>query len=181
MYGLRLVTGPTAEPVSLSEVRAQSRIDSTIDDPTLAGYILGARSYLEAVTGRVMVPQTFEMTLDAFPCWEVQLPRAPVASIVSVAYTDFAGAPQTVSSADYILDATTFVARLMPAYGKTWPTSRGTAGNVKIQFVAGEAQPPQPLRQAILLLVATWNENRETPPENPAVDALIAPYRLTWL
>jgi uncharacterized phiE125 gp8 family phage protein len=181
MYGLRVVTGPTTEPVSLAEVRAQARIDATTDDPTLAGYIVAARQYVEQATGRALLPQTFELTLDGFLPWAIELPRAPVSSIVSVSYLDAAGATQTVSASDYILDATRLAPQLTPAFNKVWPATRGTAGNVKIQFIAGEAQPPAPLRAAILLLVAQWNENREAPPENPAVDALLAPYRINYL
>lgn len=180
MYGLRVIEAATAEPVTLAECRSHTRIDTTADDATLAAYIIAARQHVENVTGRVLAVSTLEMTLDDFGCAEIVLPRAPVASIVSVTYTDSAGAAQTVAGADYILDATRLVATLQPAYGKSWPSTRGTPGNVKIQFVAGEAQPPAPLRHAVMLLAATWHENRETPPENPAVDALIAPYRINW-
>lgn len=180
-YGLRIVTPPTAEPVTLAEARAQMRVDITTDDATLAGYIIAARQHVENMTGRALAVATFEMSLEDFPCEdEILLPRAPVSSIVSVTYTDTAGATQTMSAGDYALDTTTFVPQVVLGYGKTWPPTRGTDSNVRIQFVAGEVQPPQPLRLAVLLLAATWNEHRETPPENPAVEALIAPYRINW-
>lgn len=179
MYGLTVITPATQEPVSLAEVRAQAHIDVVTDDATLAGYIIAARQWIEHVTGRALAVQTFEMTLDAFPRWTIHVPRAPVASITSITYIDTAGAVETVS--DYLLDASRHVPIITPAYGKSWPSSRGDAGNVKIRFVAGETQPPQPLRHAVTLLVSHWNENREAPPDNPAVDALISPYRLQFL
>lgn len=179
MYGLRVITPAIQEPVSLAELRAQTNIDHTLQDATLAAYVMAARQWVEMITGRALAVQTFEMTLDEFPGWEIALPRSPVASISSITYLDSAGAQQTLPGTDYVLEATRLVPTLTPAYGKTWPASRGTAGNVKIQFVAGEAQPPQPLRLAVLLLAAQWNEHREAPPENPAVDALISPYRLS--
>lgn len=180
MYGLRVVTPPTAEPVTLAEVRAHARIDTTADDATLASYILAARQHIENITGRALAVTTFEMTLEDFDDDEIDLPRAPVSSIVSVTYTDVNGAAQTMPAADYTLDATSFVPRLLLGYGKSWPGVRGEPGDVRIQFVAGEVQPPAPLRHAVMLLAATWHENRETPPDNPAVDALIAPYRINW-
>lgn len=179
-YGLRTVTPPTAEPVTLAEARAHARIDTVTDDAGLAARILAARQYIEQVTGRALLTQTLELSLDDFPCGEIALPRAPVASIVSVTYTDTAGATQTVSASDYTLDGNSLPPRLVPAYGKVWPSSRGDVGNVKVQFVAGETAAPRPIVQAILLLVADWNENRETPSANPAVDALLAPYRTFW-
>lgn len=180
-YGLRIVTPPTYEPVTLAEARAHSRVDTVEDDAGLAARILAARQYIETVTGRALITQTLELTLDDFPCDVIELPRQPVASIVSVTYLDAAGATQTVSASDYLLDSTTLVARLVPVYGKSWPSTRRTAGNVKVQFVAGETQAPRPIVQALLLLVADWNENRETPGDNPAVDALLSPYRTFWL
>ena len=178
MYGLRVVTPATQEPVSLAEARSQARIDVVTEDATLAAYIVAARQWLELATGRALPVQTLEMSLDCFPRCQITLPRSPVASITSITYTDTDGATQTVSAADYLLDAARHVPIITPAYGKAWPPSRGDAGNVKVRFVAGESQPPEPLRHALLLLVAQWHENREAPPANPAVDALIAPYRL---
>ena len=180
-YGLRTVTPPTAEPVTLAEARAHACIDTTTDDAGIAARILAARQYVESVTGRALLTQTLELSLDDFPCdGLIELPRTPVASIVSVAYLDSAGASQTVSASDYVLDANSLPPRLVPAYGKSWPSTRGTVGNVKVQFVAGETAAPRPIVQAILLLVADWNENREKPDANPAVDALLAPYRTFW-
>ena len=39
MYGLKVITPPTIEPVTLPEVRGQCRVDEVGDDPTLAGYV----------------------------------------------------------------------------------------------------------------------------------------------
>lgn len=178
MYGLRVVTGPTAEPITLAEARAQCRIEQTLEDASFAAYILSARQYLEAITGRAFLTQTLELTFDDFPAWEIELPRGPVASITSINYLDTAGATQPVTS--YTLDGQSWPARLTPAFGATWPQTRGTAGCVAVRFVAGEAQAPAPIRQAMLLAVAHWNEHREAPTDNPAIHALVAPYRMNW-
>lgn len=180
-YSIRTITGPASEPVSLAEARLQCRVDSVEDDAGIARRILAARTYLEQITGRAFITQTLELALDDFPCDVIELPRTPVASIVSITYLDSAGAAQTMPSSDYVLDGYSLPPRITPAYGKTWPATRGTAANVKVQFMAGEASAPDPIVQAILVLVANWNESRETPGENPAVTALIAPYRTHWL
>ena len=185
MYGLAVYTGPTSEPVSLAEARAHCRIDTVDDDAILAGLILAARQYVEAVTGRAILSQTFDLTLDDFPAWEIELPRSPVASITSIGYLDTAGVSKTVTS--YVLDGRSRPPRLTPAYGESWPETRGTAGCVTVRFVAGESQAPEPLRQAILLLVGSWYENREdtviasgvSVADLPhGVSALLAPYRV---
>jgi uncharacterized phiE125 gp8 family phage protein len=181
MYGLRVITAPTVEPITLDEIRAQTRTDWDAEDDVLQAYAAAARSWVEEVTGRAIMTQTLEMTLDEFPCGEFDLPRAPVQSITSVKYKDMAGAEQTLASSTYLLDESRFVPRLALASGASWPSTDGTAGNVKVRFVAGYTTAPLPLKQAILMLAADWHRNRESPPENAAVDRLIAPYRTALL
>lgn len=177
MISLRTVTAPTAEPVTLAELRTHTRVDTSADDPTLAGYLLAARQHLEQIMGRALAVQTLELVLDDFPAGgTIFLPRIPVASITSITYTDANGDSQTVAS--YILDGGT--GRLEPAYGESWPSARGTPGSVVVRFVAGDTDPPVPVKHAILLLASQWNEEREAPPENPAVHALIYNYRHPW-
>ena len=185
MYGLRVVTGPTAEPVSLAEARAHCRVDTANEDAVLVGLILAARQYAEEITGRAFLTQTLELTLDCFPAWKIELPRSPVASITSITYLDTAGASDTVTS--YVLDGRSRPPRLTPAYGESWPDVRATAGCVAIRFVAGESDAPEPIRQAILLMVGHWFEHREDAVIQSGVavsmvphgvDALLAPYRV---
>jgi uncharacterized phiE125 gp8 family phage protein len=174
---LRTITAPTVEPVTLAELRAQARIDAADDDAALAGYLLAARQWVERITGRAFAVQTLELILDDFPAGgTIYLPRVPVASITSISYLDAAGATQTVAS--HILEGES--GRLQPAYGESWPSARGTPGSVLVRFVAGIGQAPNPVKQAILLLAAQWNEYREAPPENPAVDALLSAYKTHW-
>lgn len=180
-YGLRVITGPTSEPVSIAEVRQHCRIDATDDDAGIARRILAARTYVEQVTERAIPVQTLEITMDDFPVGTIELPRAPVASVTSIKYTDANGAQQTVSASDYVLDSSTVLPRVALAFGKSWPATQQTAGNVIIRFVAGEDQAPEPIRQAILVLVAAWDENRAAFDPIPGVDALLAPYRACWL
>ena len=181
MYGLRVITPPTIEPVTLPEARRQCSIDDVGDDAILAGYILAERQWIEQVTGRAIMTQTLEMTLDDFPSGEILLPRQPVASIVSISYTDTAGSPQTVAS--YQLDATQLIARLAPAYGASWPSTRGTPGNVKVRFIAGESQAPAPIKAAILLRVQAQytREPKDSDMLTGAADALLSPYRTALL
>lgn len=189
-YGLQLVTGPAYEAVPLAVVRAHLRIDHNDEDGLLAGYLLAARTYVEKITSRALISQTWRMTLDAFPTEELALPLAPVSSVSSVTYLDDAGATQTVNASTYVVDTTTVPARLALATGSSWPTPAVRPGAVSVAFVAGGtlSDVPEPLRQAILLLVGHWYENREAVNVGNivtsvpfAVDALLSSYRVSWL
>ena len=86
------------------------------------------------------------------------------------------------------MDANSTPGRIVPAPGKSWPATRGYINDVIIRFLAGYgdlgSDVPQPLRHAILMLVAFWYEQRETAADRSMTevplgfDALIAPYRV---
>jgi uncharacterized phiE125 gp8 family phage protein len=188
MYGLRVTTPPTAEPLSLSEARAHLRVDSFDDDGTLAGFILAARQHIESICGLALCTQTFTMTLDDFPIGEpIKLPRAPVQSVAAVRYYNDAGSLLTWSSSEWETDVRSEPARLRPRDGFKWPSVADKLGAVEIEFVAGYGGPelvPQPVMHAMRLLVGHFYENREAVnvgnmvTELPlAVDALLRPYR----
>jgi len=191
--GLRLITGPTASPVSLAEAKAHMRIAGSDDDGLIAGYLMAAIQSAERQTNLLLATQTWELTLERFPAETgsadgvLRLPRSPVQSITSITYIDSAGATQTFSASDYALDKDVAPACIAPTFGKVWPTPRVQPNAVTVRFVAGYTQIPEPIRAAILLLVGHLYENREavlvgqSPAELPlGVDALLYPYRVFY-
>lgn len=189
-YGLRLVAAPTIDPVSIAEARAHLRVDESADDGLIAGYILAARAYIEAVTGLALISQTFDMTLHDFQS-KIELPRAPVSSVTSIQYYDDANVLQTLSSAIYEIDTARVPAVIHLADGYDWPTVDDRVAAVVVRFVAGYgATPgsiPEPIRLAILLIVGHFYANREQVVVGAGliasqlpmgVDALVAPYKV---
>jgi uncharacterized phiE125 gp8 family phage protein len=192
MYGLTLVTGPTAEPVSLAEAKDHLRISDAAADGILTGYLLAARQHLETTYGIALAAQTFDLVLDDLPCSStkpIELPRNPVQSITSVQYVDVNGATQTWAGANYFLDSNRQPARLLPVSGQPWPTVLNIANAVTVRFVAGYAatKVPEQIRHALLLLVSHFHENREPvnvgniiTPMPMSIDALMASFRTSW-
>lgn len=89
---------PTAwyEPVTLEEVKAQSRITITDEDEILIQgiYIPAARKKLEGRIGEKLGVQTWELAFRWWPAWgviEIPRPFCPLQSVVRLAYTDFDG------------------------------------------------------------------------------------------
>lgn len=188
-YGLRVKTAPTCEPLTLTEARAHSRFDSFAEDGVLAGYILAARTYIEELCGLTLCPTTYVMSLDAFPtsAW-LELPRTPVQSIVGITYVNGNDVSTPWSSTEWELDIHRSPVRLRPKDGYDWPTDvKDRLGAIEIEFIAGYAGPeaiPQPVLQALRMLVGYYLENREAavmgemPREMPwAVMPLLTPYR----
>jgi len=65
--GLKLVTPPAVEPVTLDEAKAHLRLDSNEDDTYVSALIAAARERVELFLRRALITQTFEFTLDGFP------------------------------------------------------------------------------------------------------------------
>lgn len=163
-YALAVVTGPTAEPVSLDLAKQHLRIDHDAEDDLIRAWITAARELCEAHTGRRLVTQTLRLTLPAWPCDSViRLPVEPVASVTSVAYEDADGDTVTLTSGDYQEWLDHSPPLLSPLSGEVWPTLE--YGNIKpivVTFVAGAdvASVPAGVVSAMLLMLGLWDEDR---------------------
>jgi len=157
---------PTVDPITLSEAKDQCSISGTEDyDTYLAALIDRATETIEKHLDRQILTSTWTLSLDAFPD-EVRILKPPVTAVSSVVYTDTAGDDQTLSSANYQTDFSTQdgVARISPAYGLTWPSTRAVYNAVVVTFVCGYADAasvPYTLKHAVAFLVAHWFRQRE--------------------
>lgn len=196
MSSLRITTGPSLDPVSLQEAKDHLRVDSTDEDGLIVGYILAARDYVEREIGRSLINRTLQLKIDSD--WPVdcngndriELPKPPAVSVSSITYIDTAGNAQTLASDQYQFTQGDLYGYVRPAYGVSWPAVRDQADAITVTYVAGygsnPGDVPHSIRQAILLMVAHFYENREavttaTMNEAPlAVNALLANHRTYW-
>lgn len=162
--GLTLVTAPSVEPVSLDDAKLYLRIDGTDEDAVIGDLIKAARTVVEQKGRLALITQTWDYTLDAWPD-VIRIPIGPVQSVVSVTYVDSNGTTQTLDPAEYQVDNSQNPARITPAYGRVWPVARVQPNSIAVRFVAGfgdtTADIPRDLRQALLLLLGHFYENRE--------------------
>lgn len=173
---------PTFEPVSLAEVKKHLEIADADNahDQHLSALIQTARELAEHDTQTILSSGTFTMTLDDFPDDEdeLELPIKPVSAITSITYTDTAGATQTWSSADYVLDNNEPTPEIRLAYNCQWPLTRGEPNAVTITFVAGYASAAaveRKFKQMMLLDIARNFQDREgweSPKDNAAYERL---------
>lgn len=188
---LTLVTAPTSEPVTLSEAKAHLRVDFDEDDALIRNLIVAATDWVEGQTKRALITQTWDYSIDwgwpyrnAMPY--IRLPLNPVASVTSITYVDGNSPNPTLTTAEYEVTLRQHGSFIVPAYGVSWDTPRSVPSAIVVRFVAGESSAPQPLKQAILILIAHWYEKREptlggigvATVEIPlTVESLISPYR----
>lgn len=187
---LKLISGPSSEPVTLDELKAQCRVEHSAEDDLLTAYGIAARQQCESILERALITQTWARMLDCFPWSEIELGKPPVQAITSITYVDTAGATQTLSSSAYVLDPTGeepgFV---LPVFGYVWPPTLDTAGAVTITFTCGygaAAAVPDAIKTWIRMRVATLYRFRESigaglsMQEVPSrhLDGLLDPYRV---
>lgn len=165
---LTLVTPPAAEPISVAELKAHSRITSSAEDSLLAIYISAARQKCEGILGRVIINQTWAQTLDEFPSnyqGRIKLMMPKVSSITTLAYTDDAGAAQTLTGSDYTLVSDALPGYLYPT-DDYWPATDDVPNAVTITYVAGfgatSASVPDDIRAWCLLTAAFLYAQRES-------------------
>lgn len=181
----RVVTGPVLEPVSLDEAKLQLRVDIDTDDALISRIIQGARETLEERLGMALITQTRDLYGLTFPAETVlTLPYGPVQSVTGVYYTETDSSSElTFAAASYL--SQTWRNAIVLKSGYAWPTD----ATMRVRYVCGYTSAgliPQRLRQALLLLVGHWYENREGTQtgalkEIPlAVEALINLERVHW-
>lgn len=161
-----LVTGPTIEPVTVTEAKLHARIDDDLseDDGLIASFIRAARHYAEAYQHRQLLTATWRLALDSFCATEIELHYPPLQSVSSIQYSDLANVTQTLATSEYEVDIRSQPGRVRPVDGKVWPSTYLKFNAVTITYVAGYSAAgliPEPTKTAIKMLVAHLYENRE--------------------
>ena len=206
-----LVTVPTDEPFNLAELKAHLRVTATAEDDVIHALATAARQRVEEEIKRALITQTWDYKFDWFEpptstgnsplvvnkARIIELPRPPLQSVSYVTYLnsnqntiylyDAVGSPTVTSS--LVVDSTSSPGRIIPSSQAAWPTAYDQINAITVRYVAGYGDTgdsvPTPIKQAILLLVGHWYENRETvnigniTTEIPmTVEFLLAPYRI---
>jgi hypothetical protein len=137
--------------------------DHAADDATVTALIASATAEIDGPAGwlgRAIGPQTIELRMDDFWCWNsFDLPFPPAIGMVSVVYLDENEAEQTVDPADYGLAGQRLYARSTFSTPTIGPDLEG----VRIRYRAGydggatgspfgtTGDIPAPIRQWIIL------------------------------
>lgn len=184
-----LLTAPSVEPVSLDEAKAFLRVEHGDDDETIAALIAGSRIHVEAMTRRAMISQDWRIVADSWP-QNGRLPvvPAPLKALNAVRVFDVSGNAHEVDGQAFVLDKAASVLAFAP-WALPQPSRPAAGIEIDVTLGYGDAATdvPEPLRQAIRLLVAHWYENRGLATIGSVtvlpstVAALIAPYRMLSL
>ena len=155
---MRLVIGtPSVEPVTVEEVKAHLRVTNNDEDEYIESLIPVAREWCETFQGRSWITRSIDFFIDAWPQSPLMLPRPPIQEIISITYTTDSG-QYTVPEEAYVLNpmGELCINGYMP---------NETVQFTKVTYKAGYGNDPSSVpnrnKQAMLLMISHWFENRE--------------------
>lgn len=183
-----LIEQPQAEPLTLAEAKAFLRVEHSADDELITSLVRAARLAVEAATRRAMLTQGWRIVLDGWPSSGlIVAPITPLRAIVAAQVRNAAGDAVALDLAALTLDAASAPGRIRFDRARVGAPGQLIAG-IEIEVTVGYGDDgeavPEPLRQAMRLLVGRYYEQRDrvegdSLPE--AVAALLAPYRVVSL
>ena len=188
-----LLVPPASEPLSLAEAKNFLRVEHNADDALIGALIAAARGAVEAATRRVCITQTWRIALDRWPKPEcnksarVVSPVNPLRALIEARVLAADGGATVLDPDAFTLDTVSTPGMIAFERANVPEPGRALAGielDVSAGYGESAASVPEPLRQAIRLLLARAYEHRDRVEGDvlPAdVARLIAPYRILSL
>ena len=158
-------SGPVVEPITLDDAKSFLRVDGTEEDILISSLITSARIHVEILLEKRLITQSWSLLLDRFPDKEqIELPLSPLQSVDQIQLFDVNSVATTMNANDYEVDHISTPPRLVRK-NQNWPQPGKTVNGIEIIMSVGYGNAvediPEPIRQAIRLLVTHWYENRE--------------------
>lgn len=145
---------------SISLLKSMLRVDFHDDDAVLSFYLDAAEQFVERHTRRLLTQQTKTKHLRR---WfdEVPLPFPPFDSVSAITYRDTAGATQTLTTANYVVEQDNALA-VVRFFGDL-PELHEDTPLVSIAWVCGYATAaiPADLQLAVCRLAGSYYVNPE--------------------
>lgn len=188
-----LVTAPTAKPISPAEAKAHLRVDHALDDALIERAIGAAVVHLDGyggVLGRALMAQRWRQFFSFWPASRsLRLSLAPAVAIVEIRVRASDGTETVLDPAGYRLLAKASQPQVLFPVSASLPAAACEPDAIAVTYDAGyganAADVPEPIRQAMLLMVGDMYRFPETValgaagavPMSATVDRLLATFR----
>lgn len=183
---LELINPPEAEPVTRELVKQDIHVTESSEDSLIDAYITEAREACEAITHRRLIQQTWKLYFDGFvplTGTDRQLGFAstglvlsdvtPVQAVLSVQYVDAQGVLTTLAADQFQL-LKRAPAKIIPAFGVTWPSVRAQPESVIVTLQCGYGSDgdavPASIKSWIRAAVGARFNYRESQSDRPPTE-----------
>lgn len=188
---LLTMTGAPDPLLTTAEAKAHLEYADSDRDTYIAALVSAATELLDGphgMIGKAIGEQTWTFSIRAAPSGEIDIPVFPVKALEAVTYYDAANVSQVINVNQFRLVANEDYAFLEPVAGFVWPAVYDRADAITFTVQLGMAEVPAGVKQAAMLMVAHWFENREavvtgtiSKPIEFAVESLVNRWRVGWV
>lgn len=148
-----------------AEAKDFLKVDTTADDTLIDNLIKAATQSCEIYTNRYFLDTLVTQHADKWSDINT-LYKSPVSSITHIKYYDSNDSLQTLAASNYILDNASKPARIGLAVDGELPTLADRINAVEVKYTVGygtaSTDVPDGIKQAVLLTIGNWYENRQT-------------------
>lgn len=162
---LTITTATLAALFTTAEAKAHLKVDVSDDDTLIDNLITAATESAQIYTNRYFIQTVVTQQCDH---WHdvANLYKSPVSSVTHIKYYDNDNTQQTLASSVYIVDISSKPARIALDVDQTWPTIAPRINAIEVKYTVGygssSADVPEGIRQAVLLTIGNWYQNRES-------------------
>lgn len=189
---VKLITAAATTPVSVAEVKAHLRIDTSDEDTYLAVLIAAVTDFYEKYTKRDFITKTYRMWSHELRDG-IEIRKSPNVVISSVTYYDADNVSQTLSSSIYTLtnanDFPVFGLAVNQSFPAVYQRPQAVTFNFTCGYGAASTDVPAAVRQAILIGVGALYVSRGDCSDNSSCNeceaalngtarALLQPFRI---
>ena len=157
-------TAAAAAILTTAEAKQHLKVDTSADDTYIDNLVSAATESAQIFTNRYFIKTTITQHGDT---WNdmATLFKSKVDSITHIKYYDSDNTLQTLASSVYLEDLTHQPARIGLKPSQSFPSLADRISAVQCNYVVGygtaASDVPEGIRQAVLLTIGNWYENRQ--------------------
>ncbi len=163
MRSYEVKTVSTIDILTTAEVKAHLKVDTAADDTLIDNLRDAATNSAQEYTNRFFTSTTLTQYADK---WSeiAELYKSPLQSITHIKYYDSDDSLQTLSSDVYNSDGSAMPARIALAVNQSYPTTSDRIAAIRVEYIVGVTAAnlvDNAIKQAVLLTIGHWYQNRE--------------------
>lgn len=163
---LKVNVAATVPLFTTAQAKQHLKIDTTADDTYIDNLITAATESCQIYTNRYFITTTVTQYSDS---WKevASLYKSPVQELTHIKYYNSSDVLTTWEATEYILDAVSEPARIAVAVDYSFPNlSTRELNRVEVKYKVGygdaASDVPDGIKQAVLLCIGNWYENRQS-------------------
>ena len=141
------------------------KVDTTADYTLIDNLIKAATQSCEIYTNRYFLDTLVTQYADKWVDIE-NLYKSPVSAITHIKYYDSDDSLQTLAGTVYLLDEVSQPARIGLKPNQSYPNIANRINAIEVKYTVGygtaASSVPEAIRQAVLITIGNWYENRQT-------------------